>query len=380
MLIVTFGPIGVPHGGITVRAHMAARSFERLGCRVTVVSTSEAGSTVAPRWRVVEPDRAPKFGFSRSLVRTIASVLPEVDVVAFESALLLGAILVASARCRRRLPLLWDTTELETLHYSRLDRSAGVVARLCFWWALEMVASVVSDRVIAISEEEAGHWRRLFPPARKKTIAVPHAPMPASVAPGTDGSDATPAGRPPGGLPTVVFVGNAESKQNALSVEWICRELAPRLSGIARVVVAGAATDRVVAAFAGRADVEALGFVGDIGAVLSSADLAVAPVVAAAGVKTKVLQYLAYALPVVGTPTAFEGLDGVPGVEVAELDEFADAVIRRLGDPESNEAREERRAAQLSYVDERHGSGPVDEAWREVLTGVLGEAARGRGR
>lgn len=365
---MTFGPISQPRGGIAVRSNVAARSFERLGAALTVASTGEDGHDC--QWRCVEPSRTPRFGCSVEFIRLIARELTVCDVVVFESALFLPALVSAMALSRSRPKLVWDTTELETLHYSRLGRAPGVLARLAIWWGLETVGSLVSDAVIAISEEEATHWRRMFPAARQKTYCVPHAPI--SPAAGAEPSE-TP--EPAGGLPVAVYVGNAEAKQNAASAEWICTTLAPRLVGKATVVLAGARTDEIAKACAAPDNVEALGFVDDIDAVFARAKIALAPVSAAAGVKTKVLQYLAYALPVVGTPLAFEGISGAPGVVVSELEGFPDAVLAALAKKESPEERARRVEAQRRFVEAGHGSEPVDAAWQSVFQAVLAKKA-----
>jgi len=53
--------------------------------------------------------------------------------------------------------------------------------------------------------------------------------------------------------------------------------------------------------------------VDEIDSIIDSADLCLAPLATGAGVKTKVLHYLAHGKRIAGTPIAFEGLSGAPG-------------------------------------------------------------------
>ena len=113
--------------------------------------------------------------------------------------------------------------------------------------------------------------------------------------------------------PVLLFVGNLLGKHNADAARWLLEELAPRLPADCTLVLAGPGTDEVPPPESTSALVCRLGAVSDIDAVIAGADLCLAPLAAGAGVKTKVLHYLAHAKPVVATPVAREGIEDAPG-------------------------------------------------------------------
>lgn len=110
------------------------------------------------------------------------------------------------------------------------------------------------------------------------------------------------------------------------------------------------------------------GFVPDLHAALSRRVL-VAPLLSAGGVKLKVLDGLAYGLPVAGTTGAFEGL-GLPdwlGERGDDGRRLAGAVERLIADP--------RRCADLgragrAFVEEHFSQRAAVRRWHELLTDV----------
>jgi hypothetical protein len=70
---------------------------------------------------------------------------------------------------------------------------------------------------------------------------------------------------------------------------------------------------------------------------------------------------------VAGTPVAFEGLDGAPGLFEAPLDELPALVARLCDETESPQAMQRRSAAQLSWMECHHGRDHIADQWREVL-------------
>src|SRR5207302_9564778 len=112
-------------------------------------------------------------------------------------------------------------------------------------------------------------------------------------------------GRAPDG-PLLVFVGRVAAKHNARAARWIIDVLAPSLPEAATVVLCGLGSERLRSRGRG-ARVAALGKVDDVDSVIAAADLCLAPLASGAGVKTKVLHYLAHGRRIAGTPVALEG-------------------------------------------------------------------------
>ncbi len=98
--------------------------------------------------------------------------------------------------------------------------------------------------------------------------------------------------------------------------------------------------------------VRALGFVEDLAGTYAEARCAVVPLLQGGGSPLKLVEALAYGLPVVATPRAVAGLDVQDGVDclVAEGSQaFADTLVRVLRDGAPEIARAGRRLAEERY-------------------------------
>jgi hypothetical protein len=110
-----------------------------------------------------------------------------------------------------------------------------------------------------------------------------------------------------------------------------------------------------------------LGAVSDIDAVIAGADLCLAPLAAGAGVKTKVLHYLAHGKLVIATPVALEGIEDAPGTEATTLADFPSAILGWIGRRDDPVDRR-REALQRAWLDARYGHARVADQWRDALT------------
>jgi glycosyltransferase involved in cell wall biosynthesis len=121
----------------------------------------------------------------------------------------------------------------------------------------------------------------------------------------------------------VVFVGGAADHNNR-AVEFLERELAPRLDRRTRLLVAG----KAAGALSGHSDrILAAGFVDDVRPLFAAADVAVNPVAYGSGSNLKVAEYLAVGLPVVTTPIGARGFERWSDrMSIVELDGFAEAI------------------------------------------------------
>ncbi|HVC03670.1 MAG TPA: glycosyltransferase [Candidatus Acidoferrales bacterium] len=368
-LLVTFGSILDPDGGLQVRSRIVAESLASLGMPPTILSTrEELPLEPPPAWaRAIHvPTRKPWRGFSMEWTRLIRHYARDADAVIVANAMFMPALELSGTRA----PMIWDTNECQTLHYERLERTTSNRTKQLIWWALERWAAKRCRVAVAIGQAEASEWRRIHKPLQNKLMTVDHA----AFVPDRHAAagDANLVERIGGALhrPLLLFVGTIAAKHNAVAARWLIDVLAPALPDTATIVVCGPGSDQLVGGGRGGARVVLLGAVDDIDSIIATADLCLAPLATGAGVKTKVLHYLAHGKRIAGTPIAFEGLSGAPGLLESSLAGLPDLVTRIIAIPETAEAAQSRVAAQRTWLAEHHGRPLIQDQWRNVLACV----------
>jgi len=140
----------------------------------------------------------------------------------------------------------------------------------------------------------------------------------------------------PAGKPVAIFTGAMDYFANVQGVEWFSECIWPKVkkkAPAAQFWIVGSNPTSKVLALDAVDGVMVTGYVSDIRPYLKHADLAVTPLQLARGVQNKVLEALAMELPVVATPQALQGLDGLlPGsiASASDSEDFAAAVSRVL--------------------------------------------------
>jgi glycosyltransferase involved in cell wall biosynthesis len=363
-LVVTFGSVTAPDHGLAVRARATIDALGRLGIRSTVISHSEPDRARPPSVdELYVLRRRLRLGWSTELARAVRARQGDTDIIVVESALLLPAVWVA----RPRTPIVWDTTECETLHYARVAPSPANRLRGVVWRLIERWSVARAEVVVALGETEAVWWARLFPTSQKKLAVVDHCSPARPVEHDRARVDLERLCGVPLRGPVVLFVGNLVAKQNVTAAHWMVEVLAPQLPSDVSLVVAGPGTDGIAPPESSSALVCRLGGVSDIDVVIGGADLCVAPLISGSGVKTKVLHYLGHSKPVVATPVAMEGIEDAPGVTTTTLEEFPAAILEWLSRRESPEAGRRRETLQRTWLEERFGAERVKNQWRDAL-------------
>lgn len=170
-----------------------------------------------------------------------------------------------------------------------------------------------------------------------------------------------------------VFVGNFRHFPNVEALDWLCREVIPRLGPelLARhpvVIIGNDLTPALVERCGGnRPGVQCLGWVPEIEPYLLSSRLALVPLRTGAGTKRKVIESLMLGTPVVTTSVGAEGLDLVSGqhVLIAEsADDFAAAVKRLTSD---NDLWSMLAAAGAAHARAKHGPEAVRAPFEQLL-------------
>lgn len=144
---------------------------------------------------------------------------------------------------------------------------------------------------------------------------------------------------------TMIFCGAMDYPPNVEAVVWFAEEVLPlvqkRCPG-ARFCIAGSHPVARVRALGDRPGIQVTGTVADIRPLVRAATLSVAPMRLARGVQNKVLEAMAMGKAVVVTPEALEGIEAVPGQDVAVASDdpqaFAATVIRLLADTSRRQA------------------------------------------
>jgi len=139
--------------------------------------------------------------------------------------------------------------------------------------------------------------------------------------------------------PAVIFTGDMSYFPNQEAVIYFARKVLPlirRAVAGARFLIVGRNPGRNVRELAQIEGIEVTGYVPDVRKWLAKARLAVAPFTIAAGIQNKILEAMAFGIPVVATPCAAQGLlrrvaDIVDTGDTAE--ELASKVTALLRDP-----------------------------------------------
>lgn len=231
-------------------------------------------------------------------------------------------------RADPRIKVVFDTVDL---HFVRLTREA----------------EIAGDRALA---REAERYRKTetrlarasdlvwFASSTDMEALAREAPgLPSAVVPTIHRAHA--AGLPFEEREHLLFVGNFRHRPNEDGVRFFIREVLPRvrreLPGVELLLVGDAAPPEF--AQLSEEGVRLLGYVPDLDPLFARARVFVAPLRFGAGIKGKIGEALAYAVPVVTTTIGAEGMslrDGEEALIADTAEEFAAAVVRLYQDEE----------------------------------------------
>lgn len=170
----------------------------------------------------------------------------------------------------------------------------------------------------------------------------------------------------------VVFIGSFNHPPNVDAVEWLVKEIWPLVRQRkvnARLRICGSnMPDAVRKLCAQETDIEAVGFVADLGEVFDHCRLSVAPLRFGAGLKGKLATSFGYGVPCVATRVAIEGMSE-DGLEPCRLqgetaEELADLIAHYY---RSEQDWERASRASLAYVEQQFSFNVVRETVSKIM-------------
>jgi polysaccharide biosynthesis protein PslH len=265
--------------------------------------------------------------YLRSVDARLRELAPQVAFVQLEhaqSAYYWDAI--GDARCVLSLHNV-DSQMLTTIaHGARGLAKIRAANRALAMRSVERRAVPRADVVLSVSERDCRHFER----SARRVLKVPN---------GIDEEFfAIPAALPD--TEDVLFFGHFDYQPNEFGVTRFLHEGWPRLAALrphARLVLAGKGMSAKLTHSLERAErVVSLGFVPDLGALLERSRLVLVPMWHGGGTRFKVLESMASARPIVGTPSGVEEigfLDGVHGLIADDPLGLAELAAALLADP-----------------------------------------------
>jgi len=232
------------------------------------------------------------------------------------------------------------------------------------WQRLQAATSARVARVVLSSEADVAR------------SGLPNAVAIVNAYPRPDRTDGERAAAGDGAItsPELLFQGTFDYPPNVDGADWLVGSVAPRIRETvpgARIRLVGRSPGAI-----GRLDappaVTVVGQVADMGPELVRADIALVPLRLGSGTRLKILESLAYGVPVVSTSLGADGLDVEDGVHLLVADDpqsFADAVARLCRDGELRRSLAE---AGRARFDERYESAAARRSVEDLATGLLG--------
>jgi polysaccharide biosynthesis protein PslH len=193
------------------------------------------------------------------------------------------------------------------------------------------------DQVLAVTEVDNRGFQAAFTsldvPARKQVAPISVIPI------AVDTRELQPVRRKPGS-DNIVTLGTLHYPPNADGIRWFLNEVFPLVRQHVpnvKVTIIGKNPPADFLELAARNPdaVRVTGYVRDLVPCFEESSLMVVPVRAGGGMRVRILEAFAYAMPVVTTTVGLEGIQAEPGKDVLIADspvDFANSVVRLLGD------------------------------------------------
>lgn len=259
-------------------------------------------------------------------------------------------------RRRTTAKIIYDTVDL---HHLRLQREAELTGHSNHWAAVRNMEHDLarrSDGVVVTSDVEQAMFAEIGLPA----YVVPIIEEPIQTYTAYSARQ------------DLLFLANYTHEPNVDAAIWLVDEIMPRVwerIPTMRLTLAGAEPTPAIERL--RAErVAVTGYVKDVRPLFATSRLFVAPLRFGAGMKGKIVQSLAHALPVITTSIGAEGIgleNGVNAVIAQDADAFAEGILRLYTD----EAMWSQIAAQSREAAQQFAPGAVRAMLQRALNAAL---------
>jgi glycosyltransferase involved in cell wall biosynthesis len=258
----------------------------------------------------------------------------------------------ALAGLARKRPVIYNAHNLESGFRHELGREERRALRGLRSFEKRLLAR--SSESWMVSEADMRAARELCPAATLRlapNVVDVTAIEPVFARPASAGPEPT-ASNPAALEPTAIFVANFAYEPNRRALAFLLEDVLPRTweqLPSARLVLVGGGLERPPSA---DRRVCALGFVEDLATAYRQASCAVVPLLQGGGSPLKLIEALAYGLPVIATQRAVAGLELHDGKDCLVADgarAFAQALVRVLRDGAPDIARRGRQVAEERY-------------------------------
>ncbi|WP_196770219.1 glycosyltransferase family 4 protein [Stygiolobus azoricus] len=319
VLLVTFGDINDPTNGYLIRVSTIYKCLSKEHDVTVIQFVNSKISSDNSNKKIINVEIGKNYlSYAVKIIsKSISSIklIKSHDKVVVEGSIFLPFII--TAKLLRKI-VIYDT------HGSIVEVSKGLkgiknfIFRRVIGGVLDSISTKLSDVVITVSEDDAQIFRK-YTRNKQKVVVVRHA---------VDVENIPFYEVPHERVRKVIFVGNLHSVQNYEAVKIILK-VAERVKDIEFIIVGD-----------GRElfkdyppNVKFLGKVPSLHEYYREADVCFIPLTTGTGVKTKVLECMAYGRPVITTMKGIEGLNNVEkldGIYLISHAEDIDEYVRLM--------------------------------------------------
>ena len=230
---------------------------------------------------------------------------------------------------------------------------------------MELKSLQMADKVWVCSQQDR---QRVVELSGGKT----HADVIPNGIPRFDLIPAIPGAEPPipGDGPTILFVGHLNYPPNIEAARRLATSILPRIRaelGGARLVIAGRSPNRSLYELGALPGVELVRDPEELGPLYRQAHLAIVPLMSGGGTRLKILEAMAWGLPVVATHLAAEGLGLSDGADIELADSDDEIVARAVSLCKDEALRQKRRRQARDTAARRFGPEAIEAAVKESL-------------